>query len=78
MKTYVLSPSGFSALRTRLLELGVTLPDGNAGRIRSNGVVLEYQYDGETLTLKGIEKPFIAPWSMVWAKVDEWLDLASS
>ena len=74
MKTYPLSPSSFAALRSRLLELGVTLPDGNGGRIRSNGVVLEYQYDGETLTLKGIEKPFIVPWSTIWNKVDEWLN----
>ena len=74
MKTYPLSPSGFAALRTRLLELGVTLPADSDGTISYNGIELKYHYDGVAqLTLSIQKRPFLAPASMIWEQVDKWL-----
>ena len=74
MKTYSLSPQQFSALRTRLLELGVTLPDGNQGNISYQGIVLSYAYDGTgTLALDVVKKPMFVPASLIWEKVDQWV-----
>lgn len=73
MKTYPLTPSGFTALRTRLLELGVTLPAEDAGVLSYQGIVLNYNYDGITLTLSIRQKPFIVPSSMIWDQVDKWI-----
>ncbi len=78
MKTYPLTPQQFSALRTKLLELGVTLPAGDVGILEHSGITLSYSYDGTSLRLKIEDKPFFAPTSLIWDKVDEWLKLASS
>jgi len=78
MRTYPLTPQQFSALRTKLLELGISLPAESTGLLSYQGITLGYSYDGQTLTLTEGKKPFFAPWSLIWDKVDEWLKLASS
>lgn len=77
-KTYPLSPSGFSALRSRLLELGVTLPADTEGTLEHRGVYLQYRYIPGTLTLKIIRQPIIVATWYIWNQVDKWLGLASS
>jgi hypothetical protein len=72
MKTYPLTPQQFDALRTRLLQLGITLPDGTDGVLAHSGIELGYHYDGVNLTLKILKKPFI-PTSMIWERVDKWV-----
>lgn len=73
MKTYSLTPDQFAALRTRLLELGVTLPAEDDGTLVYQGITLGYHYDGATLTLKVQQKPFFVPTSMIWDQVDRWI-----
>ena len=73
MKTYPLTPQGFTALRTRLLELGVTLPTEAYGDLTYQGIKLRYSYDGEALQLSIQQKPFLIPASMIWEQVDKWL-----
>ena len=73
MKTYQLTPQGFAALRTRLLELGVTLPAEASGDLLYQGIKLRYSYDGEALQLSIQQKPFLVPASMIWERVDQWL-----
>jgi hypothetical protein len=74
MKTFPLTPQQFDALRTRLLTLGITLPDGTDGTIASNGVELKYHYDGAgVLTLAILKKPWIAPTQVIWDQVGKWI-----
>jgi len=77
-KTYPLTQEQFKALRTRLLEQGVTLPAEQQGRLEYSGIKgikLDYYYDSEQqrLTLTVVEKPWIVPMSLVWSKVDGWI-----
>jgi hypothetical protein len=44
MKTYPLTPEQFNALRTKLLQMGVQLEDGNDGEIAYRGIRLKYHY----------------------------------
>jgi hypothetical protein len=73
MKTYPLSPSGFTALRAKLLELGVTLPSDSEGTVSYRGIELKYSYDAPELTLTVEKKPFFVPASLIWENVDEWM-----
>ena len=73
MKTYPLTQQQFDSLRTRLLQQGVTLPDGADGVLAHSGIELGYHYDGGKLTLKILKKPFIAPTSMIWDQVTKWV-----
>jgi hypothetical protein len=73
MKTYPMSQSAFDALRTRLLEAGVTLPDGYFGTLEYRGIKLKYSFDGEKLTLSVQQKPFLIPAGEIWKVVDGWV-----
>ena len=74
MKTYPLTPQGFAALRTRLLELGVTLPAEDDGVLAYSGIELKYHYDGAAkLTLSVQKKPIWVSTSLIWEKVDGWV-----
>jgi len=74
MKTYLLTPAGFDALRTKLLELGITLPSGADGVLPYKGIELKYHYDGSAvLTMTVIKRPMWIPSSLIWEKVDGWL-----
>lgn len=75
MKTYPLTPMQFSALRTKLLSLGVTLPSDTEGTLNYKGIALRYYYHVEAgrLILDIQDKPMFAPASMIWEKVDEWM-----
>jgi hypothetical protein len=74
MKTYPLSPSGFAALRSKLLELGVALPSDSAGTLSYRGIELWYSYDGSSeLMLRVEKKPLLLSSSMIWEQVDKWI-----
>lgn len=73
MKTYSVSPIQFSALRTRLMELGVTLPAESDGVISHSGIELKYHYDGAVLTLSVQKRPMLLPVSFIWTQVDKWI-----
>lgn len=74
MKTYLLTPAGFDALRTKLLDLGITLPSGADGVLSYNGIELKYRYDGSAaLTLTVMKKPMLVPSSLIWEQVDKWI-----
>lgn len=83
MKTYSLTPEQFSALRTKLLEMGVTLPAENSGTLAHSGITLKYNYRPPdsmhvtgSLTLSVQQKPFLIPESMIWNQVDTWIQSA--
>jgi hypothetical protein len=84
MKTYPLTPEQFNALKTKLIQMGVQLEDGNDGEIAYKGIKLKYRYwppdsmRSGSLTLTILEKPFLISQGLIWGKVDEWLGLASS
>lgn len=77
MKTYPLTPSQFSALRTRLLEAGITL--NAAPGLYQNGVLsylriqLKYNYDGVKLTLSILKRPMLISANLIWGQVDGWI-----
>ena len=78
MKTYPLTTTGFDALRTKLLSMGVTLPSDSDGTLSHDGVTLKYRYDGTALTLSIQQKPFYVPASLIWDEVDGWLSASPS
>lgn len=74
MKIYTLTPDQFNALRTRLLEAGVTLPDGSQGILSFKNIDLKYNYNGShLLTLSILKRPFLIAPSLIWAQVDSWV-----
>jgi len=77
MKTFPCTPAQFNALRSRLLEQGITIPSGDDGIISTETpahIALKYHYDGDsTLTLSILEKPLFLPSAMIWEKVSEWI-----
>ena len=85
MKTYPLTPTQLNQLKTRLLELGVTLPDGQEGVLVHGKVELKYFYaatafcEGSNapgvLTLSILKKPWI-PAAEIWKVVDQWINEA--
>ena len=88
VKTYPLTPTQLNQLRTRLLELGVTLPDGQEGVLIHGGIQLKYFYSPETtqlfgpnqpgvLTLSIVKKPLVVPAAAIWAQVGGWIDDAT-
>jgi hypothetical protein len=62
----------FDTVAARLKSQGIEL-SGPSGMIEKMGVKAEYSYDGETLTVKVIEKPFLVTQEYVEGKLKEWL-----
>jgi hypothetical protein len=73
MKTYSLTPQQFAALRTKLLETGITLPSDSQGVLSFKGIELKYRYDGAKLTLSILKRPMLIPASLIWEQVDKWV-----
>ena len=91
MKTYPLTPTQLNQLRTRLLELGVTLPDGQEGVLIHGGIQLKYFYSPTSycagtpnlaspgvLTLSILKKPLVLPASAIWVQVGAWINEATA
>ena len=88
MKTYPLTPTQLNQLRTRLLELGVTLPDGQEGVLIHGGIQLKYFYAPTAscfgsvtpgcLTLSIQKKPLVLPASAIWVQVGAWISEATA
>lgn len=77
MKTYPLTPEQFNQLRTRLLQLGITLPDGNDGEIAHGSLVtLGYHYDPPNLNLTILKKSVWVSENRIWNAVADWLNPA--
>jgi len=72
-KLYPLTTEQFNALRTRLLGMGISIPNGSDGEISHSGLTLKYSYSGSALTLTISNKPWIVSERMIWDKVDQWL-----
>jgi hypothetical protein len=79
MKTYPLTPQQFSALRTRLLETGITLPAENQGMLTFKGIELKYAYfppdsmRAGSLILSILKRPMLIPPSIIWEQVNKWV-----
>ena len=60
-----ITPAAFSAIQARAQsESGLTL-NGNAGQASGHGVTVRWTYDGATLTLSLVSKPFFVPQSVI-------------
>ena len=62
----------FDAVAVRLKSEGVALT-GPTGTIEKMGVKAGYSYDGETLTVEVMEKPFLVTREYVEEKLKAWL-----
>ena len=68
-----MTPGQFDAVAERLKSSqGIEL-SGPTGTIEKMGVKASYAYDGETLTVELIEKPFLVTREYVEGKLKEWL-----
>lgn len=54
-------------------NVGTFGPSGESGTVTGSGVVITYNFDGSTLTLTGVSKPFFVSWAYVWNLVNEHL-----
>lgn len=73
MKTYSLTPQQFTALRSKLLEAGITVPSDITGVLSFKNIELKYTYTGGSLTLSILKRPILIPPSMIWDAVDGWI-----
>jgi hypothetical protein len=79
MKTYPLTPSQFNALRTRLLEAGITLPNDKQGVLSFKGIELKYSYfppdsmRSGSLVLSILKRPLLISANLIWGQVDQWI-----
>jgi hypothetical protein len=62
----------FDAVAVRLKGEGIAL-SGPTGTIEKMGVKAGYSYDGETLTVEVMEKPFLVTREYVEEKLKAWL-----
>lgn len=58
------------AKKAVLAQNGIVI-DGDSGTVDSHGVTVDYTYDGETLALTVVKKPFFCPESAVEDKLRE-------
>lgn len=85
MKKYPLDPTGFNRLNDALLSnpqvsqedqfqsYQAGLPTAASGNILYRGITLKYNWDGATLTLDILKRPWVVSASMIWEQVDKWL-----
>lgn len=62
--TFQISPAELEAKRQQLGKSGITI-EGDSGTIQTHGVALSYTYDGATLTVTTVSKPFYIPQSTI-------------
>lgn len=74
--SFPLTPQQFAAKKDQLRQNGVAVPDDNAGEIISQGVTVDYSYDGQTLSLTIKDKPFFYPDILVEGRIREWFSAA--
>lgn len=74
-QTYTITPDQFQAylVETKQNDFSITPTSPTSGTAEGKGVTLKYAYDGTTLTLTGLDKPWIVSWSYVWGLISEHL-----
>lgn len=70
---YPVTPQKFQAIRRNFAEHGVEVPDETSGEISQHGVTARFTYDGITLRLSIIKKPFLATTSYVTNSLNEFI-----
>ena len=68
-----MTPGQFDAIVERLRSSQGIHLTGPTGTIEKMGVKAGYVYDGETLTVELLEKPFLVTREYVEEKLKEWL-----
>jgi hypothetical protein len=74
-KQFTVSPSQVSAFRANLAAHGVTLPAGDSGQFvdSEHDITFGYAYDGTTLTVTIIDKPWLYPASTIFNAMNEYI-----
>lgn len=73
-KTYSpITPDQMDKFRTEAAANGITIPEGNSGRIIAHGVTMGFEYVGTTLNLSIVNKPFYIPESVIWNQIEPFL-----
>jgi hypothetical protein len=80
---FQLTPDKFAAYMEQLPGEGLTVnqaspnpgdaPNHSHGQVTGFGCVLNYTYDGATLSVIGISKPFIVSWQYIFNLIAEHL-----
>lgn len=71
--TFEINPQQFEALRKHFAMHGVDVPDEAAGEISQKGVKIAFTYDGITLRLTIIDKPWLVTEDYVAGKLSEFV-----
>lgn len=73
MITVAMTPEQFTAKSAQLkAEQGLELT-GDSGTLSKDGVIVDYAYDGENLSLNVLHKPFLVSESYVETKLRYWI-----
>jgi hypothetical protein len=53
------TPDTFTCMKTKLQHYGISVPQGNSGKLSGHGIVGNFAWDGESkLTIQITKKPF--------------------
>ncbi len=69
-----MTPEEFTVKAAQLrAEQGIDLSGSTGGQISKSGVTAEWAYDGKTLTVTVLKKPFYATIGLCEGKLRDWL-----
>lgn len=75
--TFQMSPDKLQAIKQKLsAEIGLCLPDGNAGTTTFKGITVDCQYEAtvQLLHLTVTKHPLFEPEGLIDSKITEWMN----
>lgn len=75
-RTYQVNPDQIASFREGLTKAGILLPDGNSGEFKTEGVTIDYSFDGvSTLTITIADEPWYDPISLIWSSIEKYIPI---
>lgn len=72
-KQFTITPDQMAGFRQQATSQGILVPASNSGTVTHDGVSIGYAFDGTTLTLTILSKPFFIPASVIFGELAPYL-----
>lgn len=73
-RIYQVTPEEIIDFRNGLTQAGIVLPVGNSGQFQTQGVTIDFIYDGKAaLTITIADEPWYDPISLIWANIEKYI-----
>lgn len=72
-RSYLVKPEEMTNFRELAYKNGLIVPEYDNGEVETHGIKIHFAYDGVTLTLTILSKPFYIPASMIWRELSAYL-----